>query len=71
MKNNIICNNIDCLESIDIDTNDFDITESNEDDTIWIIECPHCHHNNAITFYKQIHYQAKDANAEDLKNFSL
>jgi hypothetical protein len=34
MKNNIICNNIDCLESIDIDTNDFDITESNEDDTI-------------------------------------
>lgn len=70
MKENIICNNIDCLESININTDDYDITESNEDDTIWIIECPYCNHLNAITFYKQIHYQCKNPNEQDLKNFN-
>lgn len=68
MKNSVICNNVDCLESIDID--DFDICESNENDTLWIVECPYCNHMNAITYYKQIHFQTRDADEKDLKEFN-
>lgn len=67
MRNIVLCNNIDCLEWIELE--EYDISESNEDDILDVVECPYCHHMNAVTYYLSVNYQSQDATNKDIEEF--
>lgn len=68
MTEEILCTK--CYELIDISDKLDCYTDYKQEETFEVIECPHCHTQNAIYFTLDVNFSSREADEEDISSFT-